>query len=98
MKTLAEIKTILSEHKPEFEKKYFVNQIGIFGSYARGDQKINSDVDVLVSFTKEFGIGSKFITLAHELEELLNMKVDLVSKRGIKDRYLKYVLKDIIYV
>ena len=47
MKTLEEIKEILKEHKEEVIRKYKVSEIGIFGSFVRGDQKKRSDIDVL---------------------------------------------------
>jgi predicted nucleotidyltransferase len=47
MKTLEEIKEILKEHKEEVSRKYKVSEIGIFGSFVRGDQKKRSDIDVL---------------------------------------------------
>lgn len=47
MKTLEEIKEILKKHKEEVSRKYKVSEIGIFGSFVRGDQKKRSDIDVL---------------------------------------------------
>jgi len=50
MKTLEEIKKILRQHKTELKEKYGVKEIGIFGSYVRGEQKKKSDIDILVEF------------------------------------------------
>lgn len=47
MKTLEKIKEILKEHKEEVSRKYKVSEIGIFGSFVRGDQKKRSDIDIL---------------------------------------------------
>lgn len=50
MKSLAEIKTILSQYKPLLQEKYQVSELGVFGSYVRGEQNEQSDVDILVTF------------------------------------------------
>ncbi|MBK7883143.1 MAG: nucleotidyltransferase family protein [Chitinophagaceae bacterium] len=97
MYTLEEIKNILTKVKPELQKKYPLSTLGIFGSYARGDANENSDIDVLVDFNDAIG-GMKYISLAHEIEDLFSIKVDVVSKGGIKPKYFKYVSEDLIYV
>ena len=76
--------------------RYPISELGIFGSYARGDNNSNSDIDILVDFDDRIGIG--FIKLVHELEDLFQQKVDLVSRRAIKPRYLPFVEKNLIYV
>ncbi len=97
MYTLDEIKSILAEAKPELQKKYPLSELGIFGSYARGDADENSDIDVLVDFDGPLGL-MKYIGLSHELQRLFNLKVDVVSKGGIKPKYWVYVSKNLIYV
>jgi predicted nucleotidyltransferase len=57
MKTLEEIKKILKQHKRELKEKYGVKEIGIFGSYVRGEQKKKSDIDILVEFYEDVEIG-----------------------------------------
>ncbi len=96
MKTLAELKNNLSRYKPILIKKYNVQTIGIFGSYARGMASENSDLDILVQFEKPIGLD--FITLAEELESLLQVKVDLVSVNAIKPKMMNYVKESLIYV
>ena len=73
-----------------------IKEIGIFGSYTRGDNNEDSDIDILVEF--ENPIGLEFVDLAYELEELLNHKIDLVSKKAIKSRLINYINEDLIYV
>ncbi len=97
MYTLDEIKSILAAAKPELQKKYPLSELGIFGSYARGDANENSDIDVLVDFDGPLGL-MKYIGLSHELQALFNLKVDVVSKEGIKPKYWFYVSKNLIYV
>lgn len=96
MKTLEEIKGIISNHKGNLRQKYKVKEIGIFGSYARGEQKEVSDVDVLVEFEEPVGFG--FIHLADFLEDLLGIKVDLTTKDAIKPNRWKYIKDDLTYV
>jgi predicted nucleotidyltransferase len=96
MKTLEEIKAILNRHQPALKKKYPIASLAIFGSYTRGEQTENSDVDILVEFNGP--IGLRFFDLAYELEELLGLKVDLVSKEGVKPRYMQVLQNDLEYV
>ncbi|MBW6479809.1 MAG: nucleotidyltransferase family protein [Bacteroidales bacterium] len=96
MQTLSDILSIILEYKPILQKKYPIKNIGIFGSVARGDYHENSDVDIIVEFEKPIGI--EFIDLANELESILDQKVDLISKSGIKPKYLKIIEKDLYYV
>ena len=85
MDTFKEIKTKLEDQKEELFKKYPIKSLAIFGSYARNEQKPTSDLDLMVEFHSR--VGSEFIELADELEEILGIKVDLISKKGIKERY-----------
>jgi predicted nucleotidyltransferase len=78
------------------EKKYPISELALFGSYARGDNHEKSDIDILVDFNGRIGIG--FISLAHELEDIFQTKVDLVSRKGIKPYYLPFVEKNLIHV
>jgi predicted nucleotidyltransferase len=96
MRSLSDIKNILKTHKQRFIDKYGLSSMAVFGSYGRGQQREDSDVDILVDFKKPIGI--EFIDLAEELEKILKLKVDLVSKNGIKPRYLKMIERELSYV
>lgn len=96
MKTLEEIKEIIKQHKSELSEKYKVKEIALFGSCVRGDQDENSDVDILVDFHEP--VGLLFVHLADFLEELLGMKVDLVTEEGIKPNRMRYIKEDLMYV
>ncbi len=96
MKTVKEIETTLRESKPYLYEKYPIKSLAIFGSYARNEQNDHSDLDLLVEFNDKIGI--RFIDLADELEQLLGFKVDLVSKRGIKQKYMEVIQSQLIYV
>jgi predicted nucleotidyltransferase len=96
MTTLLAIKETLKNNKDRLSKKYGLSVIAIFGSYGRGQQTAESDVDILVDFTRPIGI--EFIDLADELEKLLSTKVDLVSKNGVKPAYFKHIEAELNYV
>lgn len=81
MKTFDEIKEILKRHKKELRERFGVKEIGIFGSYVRGEQTEVSDVDILVEFGRS--IGLEIVDLKEYLEKILGVRVDLVSKGGI---------------
>lgn len=96
MSRVEEIINTLRQQKPILRAKYPIAELGIFGSYARGEETPESDLDVLVSFNGRIGLG--IIKLAHDLEDVFNMKVDLVVKDAIKPKYWQYLQKDVIYV
>jgi uncharacterized protein len=96
MYTREQIIETLRKKMPELQQRYPISELAVFGSYARGDQSEKSDIDILVDFNARIGI--RFISLAHELEDMFHHKVDLVSRRGIKKRYLPYVEKNLIHV
>ncbi|MBI5874433.1 MAG: nucleotidyltransferase family protein [Deltaproteobacteria bacterium] len=93
----AEIKKILAGHKAKFRKKFKVKEIGIFGSYVKGEEKKTSDVDILVDFAEPVGFF-KFLELEEYIECLLHAKVDLVSKKALKPRIGQYILKEVVYI
>lgn len=87
----------LKKAKPLLEKKYGIRELALFGSYSRNTAvEGKSDVDVMVDFSQPIGLA--FVDLAEELEELLQMKVDLVSRGGIKPKYFSVIEPDLIYV
>ncbi len=96
MDTISQIKSKISPAKNRFVEKYHLKNIAIFGSYARDEQNESSDIDILVEFSEP--VGEEFIDLANELEFMLKIKVDLVSKNGIKDKYYKVIKNDLSYV
>jgi len=93
---LATIKNILLQLKPELVEKYHISSIGLFGSVVRDDFSEKSDIDIIVDFSKPIGI--EFIELADYLESKLDKNIDLVSKKGIKQNYLRAIEPEIIYV
>ena len=92
----SEILGILKEKKAEIFGKYPLQSMALFGSYSRGDNNENSDVDILVELNGTMGF--KFLHLNYEIEALLKRKVDLISKRALKPEFLKEIEPDLIYV
>ena len=97
MKTIAQIKTLLAEHKNEIVEKYGVTEIGIFGSYLREEQKETSDIDILVEFKRPIGMLT-FINLKNYLSDLFETNVDLVTKKALKPRIGQRILNEVVYV
>ncbi len=96
MNSLQEIKSVLGKHKHHLFAEYPIKSMAIFGSYARKEQTEESDLDLMVEFNGK--IGMRFIDLADEIENLVGFKVDMVSRKGIKDNYYKSIQSDLIYV
>jgi len=87
----------LRKLRPTLVNRYHVDTIGLFGSIVRNDfSPDTSDVDIIVSFTQPIGI--EFIDLSNFIEKELKRKVDVVSRKGVKDKYFKEIEKDIVYV
>jgi len=86
----------LSDSKDRLFSKYGIKEMAVFGSVSREENTDESDLDILVDFNRQIGI--EFIDLADELEALLNMKIDLVSKGGLKEKYFRVIEKDLSYV
>lgn len=97
MLTLEEIEAILKAHRRELEARFRVKEIGVFGSYVRGEATERSDVDILVDFY-EIPSLLKFIELEEYLEDLLGIKVDLVMKSALKPKIGEHVGREVIYV
>jgi len=98
-KTVYEIKRVLKRYERELKEKYGVKEIGVFGSYVRGEQKKDSDLDILVEFYPHAGIDLiKFVELEEYLSELLGIRVDLVMKSALKPRIGKRILEEVVYI
>ena len=99
VKNVEEAKAVLKEHKDEVIQKYRVSELGIFGSFVRGEQKKGSDIDILVEFNERNIPGLlKLIEMERYLEKLLRKKVDLVRKGGIRPELRKIILKEVVYI
>ena len=90
------IKT-LKAHKAELKRTFAVKTLGIFGSYARGEQTKKSDLDILAEFdvSPDF---FQFVELERHLSDFLGVKVDLVSKKGLKPIVSKQIQKEVVAI
>jgi len=82
MPTLEEILAALREQHELLSRRYPIQRMALFGSWARGEAREDSDVDVVVEVDPS--IGLRFVDLGNELEQALGRRVDLVSRRSIK--------------
>lgn len=96
MKLLKEIKETLSKHKPYLKDKYGLKDIALFGSYVRGDQSEVSDIDIVVEFDRPIGLD--FVMFGDELEEILGIKVDVVTKNALSESMFSNIKADLSYV
>ena len=94
---LAAARARLAELLPEFRRRYAVRSFWVFGSYARGEQTAESDLDVMVDFERTPDLYA-FVELGLDLEEALGMKVDVVTRDGLKPRARPSVLRDLVPV
>src|SRR3990172_11912131 len=97
MKTFEEIKETIKLHKEDLKKEYGVKEIGIFGSYVRGEQKEISDIDILIELEQPVGFV-KFLKLEKRISDLLGVKVDLVTKKALKPYIGQRILQEVKYV
>ena len=96
MLTRAEIENKLIQIKPELADKFHVSRIGYFGSFAHDKQNENSDLDLLVEFSKP--IGWEFFTLEQFLEKSFGIPIDLVTRNALKDRIKESILTQVRYI
>lgn len=95
--TKQEIMHILRKQLPYLQERYGVERIAIYGSFAKGNQKKRSDVDILVQLMKPLGL--EFVQLAYHLEKILKKKVDLATfdtlRRSLENPRYKHIASDI---
>ncbi len=92
-----EIIDIIKNSKPEMQALFGVERVGLFGSYVREQQKKKSDIDILVSFSRDVDLFD-FIDLREYLENRLHKKVDLVMESALKPAIGKRILSEVEYV
>jgi hypothetical protein len=97
MKTIDEIKNTINKHKTYLSEDFKVKSISLFGSYLRGEQKKNSDLDILVEFNETIDLF-EFIKLENYLTEILGCKVDLVMKDALKPRIKDRILNEAVSI
>jgi hypothetical protein len=96
-KSLDELQRKLQNLLPVLIERYQVESIALFGSYVRGEQRPESDLDVLVTFRSPPSLF-KFVQLECFLSDMLGVKVDLVMKEALKPRIGKHILREAVPV
>jgi predicted nucleotidyltransferase len=92
-----EIIRLLRKLSPELKKSFKVKEIGIFGSYVRGEQVKGSDIDIMVELEEEALTFDNYMELKFYLEDIFSIEVDLVIKDSIKDSFKPYILEEVVY-
>jgi predicted nucleotidyltransferase len=87
----------LRKHKEELLQKYGIASIGLFGSCARGEENPSSDVDILVEFSV-IPTYFKFLELEEDLEKILDRKVDLVTRGGLKPLIKDRIIEETVFI
>ncbi|MEI6292652.1 MAG: nucleotidyltransferase family protein [Methanomicrobiales archaeon] len=95
MKRRNELKTILRKAMPYLKEQFGISAIGIFGSYIRDEASPESDLDILVEFSRP--IGWEIVELSDYLENLLEIKVDLVTKQSLHPIIRSRILEEVQY-
>ncbi len=96
MLTAEEILRLIQQNRERI-KRYGVKRIGLFGSYLKGEQKEDSDIDILVEFEKGKKTFDNYMELKFFLEELFKRKVDLVIAESVKPELRKYIMESVRY-
>ncbi len=94
MLTSGEVLRKIKENRDKI-KRFGVKRIGLFGSYARGEQRAESDVDIVVESEKGKATFDNFLNLAEYLEKHLGKKVDLLTKEGVRSIRIEHIRKEI---
>jgi predicted nucleotidyltransferase len=85
------------QYLPKLKQEYNISYLGIFGSYIHGEQIEDSDLDILVEFSKEPDL-LEFIGLKQELSEILGVEVNLDMKTALKPRIGKKILEEVMQI
>ena len=97
MKKYSDLAELLHQRLPELQKRFGVKSMGIFGSYVRGEQRTDSDLDILVDYNKLPSLF-EFIRLEDYLSQFAGVEVDLVMEDGLKPRIGERLLQEVIRV
>jgi len=98
MTTKDHIISTIQKHKPEFFKLGILN-IGLFGSYVRGEQSHESDIDILIDFESDKENYDNFMAVYDMMEQLFkNERVEVVTKNGLSPYIGPKILKEVVYV
>jgi len=99
MISLDRIRVVLRDRMTYFRSQYYVESLRVFGSYARGEQKKDSDLDLLVRFDDTAPLTLiDYIDLRNELSSLLSVNVDLVDESTLKPLIGESILREAVEI
>ncbi len=93
--TTEELRARLAAALPALRAEHPIRSIGVFGSWARGEQTAKSDVDLLIEFDEPVGFF-EFFDIQEKLEKMLGVRVDLVTPRGLRPQLVERVMRDLL--
>ena len=96
MNSLNEVMSLMNEHMHTIDK-FHIKKIGVFGSFVRDEQTIDSDIDILVEFEENQETLDNYMDLKFYLEDLLKRRVDVVISNAIKDALKKSIVESVKY-
>ena len=88
---------ILKKHEGAIKGKYHVRRIGVFGSFARGEEKEGSDIDVLIELEEGYETFDNYMDLKYFLEDLFGRKVDLTTVDALRPQIKDDILREVVY-
>ncbi|HSO84231.1 nucleotidyltransferase family protein [Thiocapsa sp.] len=88
---------LLAEHKADLTRRFGVVDLALFGSTARGDERVDSDIDILVSFDGP-STSQRYFGVQFYLEDLLGRPVDLGTRKALRRELAPYVEREAIRV
>jgi len=99
MNTKQEILTFLQEHKEELFSRFHLSDMGLFGSFSRGEERVDSDIDILVDFKENVtDLYTVKTALKAYLSHTFNRSIDLARQKYLKPYVKAQILKDVIYI
>lgn len=95
---LAEVLAILRPRLPQLREQFGITWLGVFGSYARGDQQRGSDVDLLAEFDgRPMGFFA-FFAIERKLSNLLHAKAQITMRSALKGRVAPCIEREVVQV
>lgn len=88
---------ILKGHEKAIRERYHVRRIGVFGSFARGEEKEGSDIDFLIELEEKYETFDNYMELKFFLEDLFGRKVDLVTVDALRPQLRDDILQEVVY-
>jgi len=95
MSSLKTIERTLKRNKPMLMERFKVKSIGVFGSYARAEEDADSDVDILVELAEP--IGWEIVDLKDYLEDVLGLRVDIVTTKALRRELSETIMKEVVF-